>query len=51
MTEPENESMDQVRERYDHTELPLSTLRRVAVDRPGRPQEAVARVTPGSKAG
>lgn len=51
MTEPENESMDQVRERYDHTELPLSTLRRVAVDRPGRPQEAVARVTAGSKAG
>lgn len=42
MTGPENENMDQVREHYDHTELPLSTLRRVAVNRPGRPQEAFA---------
>jgi hypothetical protein len=42
MTEPENESTDQAREHYDHTELPLSTLRRVAANRPGRPQEAFA---------
>jgi hypothetical protein len=38
----ENENLDQVRNHYDRTEFPLSTLRRVAVSRPGRPQEAFA---------
>ncbi|MGH9089453.1 MAG: hypothetical protein ACRDYZ_15320 [Acidimicrobiales bacterium] len=42
MTEPENEDSDQVRDYYDRTELPLSTLWRVAINRPGRPQEAFA---------
>ncbi|MDA8073493.1 MAG: hypothetical protein M0Z82_18290 [Actinomycetota bacterium] len=42
MTKPEDEDMDKVRDYYDGAELPLSTLRRVAVNRPGRPQEAFA---------
>lgn len=42
MTEPEKETPEKVRDYYDLTELPLSTLRRVRVNRPGRPQEAFA---------
>ena len=42
MTSQGHEGLDQVRDHYDRTELPLSSLRRVSVNRPGRPQEAFA---------
>ena len=46
MTQTE-ETVNEMRERYDSGEFPLSTLRQVAVNRPGRPQEAFAlRVPP-----
>lgn len=41
MTKTEK-TMNESRERYDSGEFPLSTLRRVAVNRPGHPQEAFA---------
>ncbi len=41
MTQTE-ETVNEMRERYDSGEFPLSTLRQVAVNRPGRPQEAFA---------
>lgn len=41
MTKPE-ERPDRVRNYYDTTEFPLSTIRRIPVNRPGRPQEAFA---------
>ncbi len=42
MNEPDTETPSQARDYYDGTEFPLSSLRRVAVTRPGRPQEAFA---------
>jgi len=36
------ETPEQARGYYDETELPLSTLHRVSINRPGRPQEAFA---------
>ncbi len=41
MTKTE-ETLTEIRERYDSGEFPLSTLRQVAVNRPGHPQEAFA---------
>ena len=37
-----DETLNEMRERYDSGEFPLSTLRQVVVNRPGRPQEAFA---------
>ncbi len=42
MTEHDTETPTQARDYYDATEFPLSSLRRVPVNRPGRPQEAFA---------
>ncbi len=42
MSEHDTETPSQARDYYDGTEFPLSSLRRVAVTRPGRPQEAFA---------
>ncbi len=42
MTQPDDETPEKVRHYYDVTEFPLSTLHRVPVSRPGRPQEAFA---------
>ncbi|MHB1498276.1 MAG: hypothetical protein ACYCXN_10250 [Acidimicrobiales bacterium] len=42
MTKPATEDAGEVRNYYDRTELPLSKLRRVTVNRPGSPQEAFA---------
>ena len=36
------ETLNEMRERYDSGEFPLSTLRQAVVNRPGRPQEAFA---------
>lgn len=38
----DKDTPEQLRDYYDTTELPLSSLRRVPVNRPGRPQEAFA---------
>lgn len=42
MTQHIKETSEETREYYDTGEFPLSSLRRVSVNRPGRPQEAFA---------
>lgn len=42
MTQHIEETSEKIREHYDSGEFPLSSLRRIAVNRPGQPQEAFA---------
>lgn len=42
VTDHDPQTPEQARDHYDVTEFPLSSLRRVPVNRPGRPQEAFA---------